>query len=342
MLRHRILWVVSLLVFILSSLPNLSLSAQECRPAPATSNVIERDGVYAAYANGIVRDTKTGLEWKAGPDKDSNWNEARSWIQNLNLDGGGWRLPTMDELEGLYRRGAGEHNMTPLLKTSGDFVWSVETEDSHGGVWFFEFFNGDRDWLYPDSRRFFSPGDRRSYSGRAFAARSQQDSQNQKAEVAIAAEKPSHSRPSSTARGNERDGIYAAYSNGIVRDTKTGLEWKAGPDKDTNWNEARSWIQNLNLDGGGWRMPTMDELEGLYRRGAGDRNMTPLLKTSGDFVWSVETEDSHGGVWFFEFFNGYRDWLYPDSRRFFSPAIVVPTADGLLLYVPGTMDNCLN
>jgi len=62
------------------------------------------------------------------------------------------------------------------------------------------------------------------------------------------------------------DGRYVAYANGIVKDTNTGLEWKAGPDKDTNWNQARSWVQSLNLDGGGWRMPTMDEVEGLYKK----------------------------------------------------------------------------
>ena len=55
----------------------------------STSNVIKRDGQYVAYANGIVRDTKAGLEWVAGPDKDTDWNEARSWVQSLNLDDGG-------------------------------------------------------------------------------------------------------------------------------------------------------------------------------------------------------------------------------------------------------------
>ncbi|MBC8434186.1 MAG: caspase family protein [Desulfobacterales bacterium] len=86
--------------------------------------------------------------------------------------------------------------------------------------------------------------------------------------------------------------IYLSEANGIVKDSRTGLEWKAGPDMDTDWNEARSWVQSLNLDGGGWRMPTMDELEGLYKKGVGERNMTPLLKTTGWWVWSGETKGS--------------------------------------------------
>ena len=128
------------------------------------SNVIKRDGIYVAYANGIVRDTKTGLEWKVGPDKNTNWNQARSWVQSLNLDGGGWRMPTMDELGDLYKKGAGKRNMTPLLKTTGWIAWSGETKGSSlAGN--FHFIDDDRIWDY-----------RRS-SGlcRAFAVRSRSD-----------------------------------------------------------------------------------------------------------------------------------------------------------------------
>ena len=118
------------------------------------------------------------------------------------------------------------------------------------------------------------------------------EAEKQKVETASLPQKPSYSRPSSTSNVIGRDGTYIAYANGIVKDTNTGLEWKVGPDKDMNWDKARSWVQSLNLDGGGWRMPTMNELEGLYRKSAGDRNMTPLLKTTGWGVWSGETKGS--------------------------------------------------
>jgi len=134
-------------------------------PSPSpTANEIARDGVYVAYANGVVRDTSTGLEWKVGPDKDITWNEARSWVQSLNLDGGGWRMPSMDELEHLYKEGKADRNMTPLLKTSGWWVWSGEEKGS-SDAWIFNFLGG-RDW-----------GDRNNcyYYGRAFAVRSRSD-----------------------------------------------------------------------------------------------------------------------------------------------------------------------
>jgi hypothetical protein len=125
--------------------------------------------------------------------------------------------------------------------------------------------------------------------------------------VASIPEMPKYAPPSSISDVIERDGVYVAYANGIVRDTKTGLEWVAGPDKDMTWEEARSWVQSLNVDGGGWRFPTMDELEGLYNKGAGDRNMTPLLKSTGWWVWSGETMGS-SAAWRFDFYDVYRGW----------------------------------
>jgi len=129
----------------------------------AAQKEVDRDGVYVVNANGIVKDTKTGLEWKVGPDQDTTWSQARSWVQSLNLDGSGWRMPTMDELEGLYRKGAGSRNMTPLLKTTGWWVWSGETKGSSVARGF-GFGYGVRGW-----------GDRNTYGVRAFAVRSRSD-----------------------------------------------------------------------------------------------------------------------------------------------------------------------
>jgi len=107
---------------------------------------------------------------------------------------------------------------------------------------------------------------------------------------------------------SRQDGIYVAYTNGIVRNTNTGLEWKAGPDKNTSWEKARSWVRSLNLAGGGWRMPTKNEIKSLYKAGAGTCNMTPLFKTTAWWVWSRETKGS-SNAWIFYFSGGYGYWL---------------------------------
>ena len=104
------------------------------------------------------------------------------------------------------------------------------------------------------------------------------------------------------------DGYFIKYSTGVVKDTKTNLEWMAGPDKGTIWKEAQIWVQRLTINGGGWRMPTLDELVTLYRKGAGTRNMTPLLETTGFWIWSGKSKGSWG-AWGFAFSYGGRDWL---------------------------------
>ncbi len=117
-----------------------------------------------------------------------------------------------------------------------------------------------------------------------------------------------------------RDGSFIKYSNGVVYDKNTGLEWFAGPDKETNWNRAKSWVENLTVVGGGWRLPTIKELKALYEKDVGTRNMTPLLKTSGWYVWSGETRGS-SSAWFFSFSLGSKYWYprdYSSSFRGFA------------------------
>ena len=101
-----------------------------------------------------------------------------------------------------------------------------------------------------------------------------------------------------------QDGTFIALGNSVVIDTKTGLEWFAGPDRDTNWYQAKSWVESLSVDGGGWRMPTKAELRTLYKEGAGT---CKLFKITGYRVWSGETKGSHE-TWFFNFYNGYDHW----------------------------------
>jgi hypothetical protein len=126
------------------------------------AKIVAKDGQYVSYENGIVYDEKTNLEWVAGPDKFTNWDEAKVWVESLSVEGGGWRWPTKEELKSLYKKGAGERNRTPLLKTTGWLVWSDETEGSES-AWYFSFYENDYTW-----------GPRGGYGGshRAFAVRS--------------------------------------------------------------------------------------------------------------------------------------------------------------------------
>ena len=105
---------------------------------------------------------------------------------------------------------------------------------------------------------------------------------------------------SSTAREIGRDGRFIAYDSGTVLDTRTNLMWAA---KDNgsyiNWANAKSYCENYR--GGGytdWRMPTPDELAGLYdpaktyRSEVFDVHLTNLIQLSDGFVWTSETRGS--------------------------------------------------
>jgi len=118
--------------------------------------------------------------------------------------------------------------------------------------------------------------------------------------------RPKQSSPADYGNEVGREGTYVAYANGIVKDTKTGLEWVVGPDHDMSWELAKSWVERLNVAGGGWRMPRVGELESLYQKGKGSRNMTPLLKTTGWGVWSRELIGANSALQFF-FYYGTKD-----------------------------------
>lgn len=85
-------------------------------------------------------------------------------------------------------------------------------------------------------------------------------------------------------------------SGSVITDNATGLEWRIGPDDDTNWESANEWVESL---GSTWRMPTMSELESLHNSGITAR-FWGFFQNSGSFVWSIETEGSSACYFSFE------------------------------------------
>jgi len=134
-------------------------SGHPIRPSEVAGKT-KRLNAFVAGASGVVRDTLTGLEWMAGPDRDMTWDEARFWVESLNTHSSGWRMPTIRELRGLYHEYTGTRNMTPLLRTTGWSVWSGESRDA-ATRWAFLFNFGKPIWY----------GRNYAYEGRAFAVR---------------------------------------------------------------------------------------------------------------------------------------------------------------------------
>jgi hypothetical protein len=86
----------------------------------------------------------------------------------------------------------------------------------------------------------------------------------------------------------DRDGVYVLYSNGIVFDSTTKLEWIVHPQPRISWKDGKRWVENLKIAGGGWRMPTTAELLTLDQLTARPV-VTPLLKMAEPpKAWSGE------------------------------------------------------
>ncbi len=117
-------------------------------------------------------------------------------------------------------------------------------------------------------------------------------------------------------------GRFKVYIDNIIQDVRTSLEWYVGPDIDTDWDQANEWTSGLKIAGGGWRMPSINELKGIcgLEIGNGEREETGLdavFQTNGWWVWSGELCDDEGenlnssdapSARFFFFFNGYDYW----------------------------------
>lgn len=109
-----------------------------------------------------------------------------------------------------------------------------------------------------------------------------------------------------------RDGRFIAFDNGTVKDSKTGLMWAAKDNgKDINWIGAKEYCENY--DGGGftdWRMPTQEELAGIYDPGRENRQgyfVTKFIDISACCPWPSEERGTEAGA--FSFSYGGKYWL---------------------------------
>lgn len=172
--------------------PGLAKSAAAA--AASSAGVVAGADSLIKYATGIVYDQKTNLEWYVGPDEDTNWYTAKSWIEGLDVDGGGWRMPKTGELQSLYEKGAGRRNISSLFMTKGTYVWSGERGTGQPFVKYaFSFPAGSELSLYANV----------SNANRAFAVRSRKKA----APIKVEAEKP--------------DALYASVAPAVADQSDT-------------------------------------------------------------------------------------------------------------------------
>ena len=68
----------------------------------------------------------------------------------------------------------------------------------------------------------------------------------------------------------------------IITDKENKLEWIVGPDKGTTHVEAEEFIYSLSSLGGEWRLPTLNELKGLYHPDVNNvrRTLDPVFENN--------------------------------------------------------------
>jgi hypothetical protein len=110
---------------------NVTTQLASIDPEEKDPDIVATDGHYIKYKNGIVYDTQTGLEWVASPKVNLLSGAAKRWVSKLTIDGGGWRMPSEDELKSLYQNGKGTRNMTRLIEAKAWHFFSRGSESWH-------------------------------------------------------------------------------------------------------------------------------------------------------------------------------------------------------------------
>ena len=79
--------------------------------------------------DGTVTDTSTGLTWQQATAGPMAWEAAQKYCAKLELAGGGWRLPTVQELQSIvdYTRQVPAIDTAAFPDTMSRYYWSCTT-----------------------------------------------------------------------------------------------------------------------------------------------------------------------------------------------------------------------
>ena len=116
----------------------------------------------------------------------------------------------------------------------------------------------------------------------------------------------------------ERDQAAQEQSAGIWTDSTTGLMWtKKDNGHNITWQRASDFCKNLQLAGySNWRMPEIDELQGIFDANVGDDHVKGNLQLSTSWQWSNTPGSSSKEAFWLSFGDGkrYKDRLSSNFR----------------------------
>ncbi|HEX3697901.1 MAG TPA: DUF1566 domain-containing protein [Polyangia bacterium] len=244
-------------------------------PNPARSG-LPNPTSYAVSASGNqVTDNVTGLVWQRTVDSGTfAWDEARQYCACLTIDGlAGWRLPSRIELASLADWSIANPSIdsTAFPDTPSDSFWTSSVMVEDRGL----------EWLV-----FFGSGFT-SYADMTYAYRA----------------RCLRGPPSWPIAPSERYTI----ANGTVTDTATKLTWQQAVSTSLyTWADANTYCAGLALNGTGWRVPTIGEIQTIVDDSIGpsvDATVFPM--TPSAYFWSSSVAvDDPSRAWTAFFANG--------------------------------------
>lgn len=72
--------------------------------------------------------------------------------------------------------------------------------------------------------------------------------------------------PNESVASPSPNGRYEVTNCGAIVDAKTGLVWVIGPARNISFPQAENWARQYRSCPGGWRLPTLRQLDALYDR----------------------------------------------------------------------------
>ncbi len=97
--------------------------------------------------DGVIYDSQLGLEWAPSNGQVLNHYQAEGYARDLSLAGGGWRLPTREELKSLYDK-TKLGNVDPVFGVGDMWVWTSElwneVPSMPGAVGFYFYDGGEK------------------------------------------------------------------------------------------------------------------------------------------------------------------------------------------------------
>jgi len=203
----------------------------------------------------IVVDNITKLKWQRKvEDVTFAWSDAVSYCENFMLDGEKWRLPTRIELLSIidYTQPGPVIDPSVFPATPSERFWSASpfTDDSTN-AWSVHF---------------------------GFATT-----------IANTSEKASAYRARCVANPSEAQAQRYTAQGGGVFDSLTKLTWqKELSDQSYTWKDASDFCTALDLDGTGWRLPSVSELQTLVDETRSDPAiaLNAFPGTPSDYFWT--------------------------------------------------------